>query len=289
MKWLDVLKDSERRMAPRQAHPPILVYYWDGSTPQQHQMRDCSPLGAFVNTEERWYIGTLVRLTLVLDRGHAPDPAEIPESESISMFAKAVRHDDQGVGVSFVTPHANDRLHLKEFLGRASGQTPRTLTAKAGEAGQALVEFALVLPLILLFIVNVLNFGGYLYSWITVANAARAGVQYQVLSGASVGAPRTPTAAEVVAVVSKDMSSLPNTSSVSVTVCMNNNGITTCTGSVVPPPPADPEAPYYDLISVDVTYTYKPFVALWNFNALGIHATLPPTTIHRRAMMRLLV
>ena len=286
MKWLDAFTSSERRMAPRQAHPPILVYYWDGSTPQKHQMRDCSLLGAFVKTEERWYIGTLVRLTLVLEGGAYSDLPEAPESESISMFAKAVRHDADGVGVEFVTPHAHDRVHLREFLARAGAVAPRARTAQAAEGGQALIEFALVLPLILLFIVNVLNFGGFFYSWITVANAARAGVQYEVLGDASVGAPHTPTSAAVVAVVTKDASSLPNSSSLKVTVCMNNNGTVTCSGPAVTSPPADSEAPYYNLVSVDVTYTYKPIVALWDFNALGIHATLPPTTIHRRALMR---
>ncbi len=36
-------------------------------------------------------------------------------------------------------------------------------------AGQSLVEFALVLPLLFLLIVNAINFGGFFYAWITVA------------------------------------------------------------------------------------------------------------------------
>src|SRR5689334_16870203 len=46
--------------------------------------------------------------------------------------------------------------------------------------GQALIELALILPLLLLLIVNVVNFGGLLYAWITVSNAARAGAQYSI-------------------------------------------------------------------------------------------------------------
>ena len=43
----------------------------------------------------------------------------------------------------------------------------------------------------------------------------------------------------------------------------------------------------FNSTSVDVTYTYQPFISFWNFNALGIHLTIPTTTIHRRADFRL--
>ena len=169
---------------------------------------------------------------------------------------------------------------------RITEGAPRRKGAGGGEAGQALIELSLVLPLILLFVVNILNFGGFFYSWITVANAARAGAQYAVLGVASAGTPTTPTAAQVVALVTKDASSLPNASSLAVSVCTNNNGAVACSGATGTPPGVDVEAPRYVLTSVDVTYTYKPFISLWNFQALGIHATLPPTTMHRRAVMR---
>src|SRR4051794_26574796 len=54
----------------------------------------------------------------------------------------------------------------------------RTITRRQRCAGQSLVECALVIPLLLLLIVNVVNFGAFLYAWITVANAARTGAQY---------------------------------------------------------------------------------------------------------------
>ena len=295
MKWLDVIHDSERRLTPRQPRPPILAYYWDGSTPRTHQVRDISHSGVFVITPERWYIGTLIKLTLVLDRGMPLAPlSETPDSEAMFLYAKAVRHGDEGVGLEFVIPHAAERAKLKAFLGRAAelpGRASKANSASAAEAGQALVEFALMLPLLLLFIVNAVNFGGFLYDWITVANAARAGVQYQVLSSsASVGNPNSATNAQVVAAVTQDVSSLPNRASIKVQVCTNNNGTSSCAGTG-PAPAAlakDPEAPYYVVASVDVTYTYTPFIALWDFNALGIHATLPSSTIHRRAIMRMI-
>jgi len=153
--------------------------------------------------------------------------------------------------------------------------------------GQSLVEFALLVPLMFLFVVNVVNFGGFFFGWITVANAARAGAQYAVMGGASVMAPTPPTASQIAAVITQDVSSLRNRASLVVRVCSNNNGTitpNTCPSTI----PADPEPATYVLTTIDVTYTYQPFIPLWNFSALGIRATLPPTVIHRQTIMRML-
>src|ERR1035441_3314163 len=61
---------------------------------------------------------------------------------------------------------------------------------------QALIEFALILPVLFLPIVNVINFGGMLHARICVSHAARTGVQYMVMGGATVTAPKAPTAAQ---------------------------------------------------------------------------------------------
>ena len=50
------------------------------------------------------------------------------------------------------------------------------------ERGHSLIEFALILPLLFLLIVNVVNFGSFLYAAITVANAARAGAEYAMIA-----------------------------------------------------------------------------------------------------------
>ena len=88
------------------------------------------------------------------------------------------------------------------------------------------------------------------------------------------------------------MSSLPGTPTIAV--CENNNGVLTTlsgtcslTGSLAVP--ADPEAPLYILATVDVTYTYVPLTkGALSFPKLGINATIPPTSIHRRAEMRVI-
>ena len=140
-----------------------------------------------------------------------------------------------------------------------------------------------MVPLVFLLAVNAVNFGGFLFAWITVANAARAGAEYMVMSSASPGAPTPATLAQITTLVTNDVSSLLNRSSLVVAICTNAttaaNGCTTL---------FDPEAPAYTLATVDVTYTYKPFIPLFSFPRLGISATLPSSTIHRKAVMRML-
>lgn len=53
---------------------------------------------------------------------------------------------------------------------------------RRGEAGLALVEFALVVPMLMLLLVGSIETGRFMYYSILVGNAARAGVQYGSLS-----------------------------------------------------------------------------------------------------------
>jgi len=152
--------------------------------------------------------------------------------------------------------------------------------------GQALVELALVLPLLFVLIINVFNFAGLFYAWITVANAARAGAQYMVMSDTWIKGLAPPSVSQVSAIVTNDLISLPNRSSAVVKVCINISGTTTCNPSGTTTITTDPESSYYNSTAVDVTYTYVPFVSFWSFSNLGIRLTLPTTTIHRRVTMR---
>ena len=151
------------------------------------------------------------------------------------------------------------------------------------DRGQALIEFALVLPVLFLLVINVVNFGGMLSAWVVVANAARAGAQYMIMSDAWLFGPSAPSAAAVTAIVTNDLSSLPNRQSAQVSVCINVGGTASPAGCAAP---ADPEAANFNSASVNVTYTYRPLIPLWSFPRLGIHLTTPPTTIHRRVVMR---
>jgi hypothetical protein len=159
---------------------------------------------------------------------------------------------------------------------------------KASARGQALIEFALVLPILFLLILNLVNFGAFIYAWITVANAARTGAQYMIMGGAWVGGPEPPDPSAVTTLATNDAWWLPNRASLQIAVCKNNNGTLVpagCGGTWGAP--TDPEPANYVAGAVDVSYTYQPLIPFWDFPNLGIHLTLPPTTIHRRAVMRM--
>jgi len=168
----------------------------------------------------------------------------------------------------------------------------RLVRRPGANRGQALIEFALTLPMLLLLIVNVVNFGGFFYAWITISNAARAGADYAVLNGASVGAMdrlTIPTGADIVTMIQNETSSLPNASSLTVGVCQNNNGTITDLAGSCASTQLDPENPSYVLTTVQVAYTYTPFISAgFQFPGLNVYATLPPLTITRVAYMRLL-
>jgi Flp pilus assembly protein TadG len=122
------------------------------------------------------------------------------------------------------------------------------------KSGQTLAEFALVLPMLLILIANVVNFGGFFFDWITVQNAARSGAQYYILGGASVNAPKQATPAQVATLVYNDMVTLLKSTNYSGQVCTKTPsgpgvpGVTTvvsCTaigaaGAFPPAPPDDP-------------------------------------------------
>jgi len=157
-----------------------------------------------------------------------------------------------------------------------------------GERGQALLELTLVTPLLLSLIVLAINFGGWLYAWTQVGNAARAVANYAVLGPASAGAPVTPGAGPINTLIAADLGTLPNfsASNPAVIVCWNSNGTVRTISGTCSSPPADPEAASYIAVSVDLTYTFTPFISSFNFPTLGVHLPTMITSIHRRIVMR---
>ena len=282
--WL-AREEEEPRRGPRNIHPEILVYYWDGSAPEGRRVHDISQSGAYICTPERWYPGTIIRLILQKGRRAAGEDGAMAPTASTCIPARVVRHGSDGVAVEFVFRDRQEEESFRTFL--AALPVPLASSAPGNEAlrrkGQALVEFALLIPLVFLLAVNAVNFGGFLFAWITVANAARAGADYMSMSSASVGRPAAATLAQITTLVTNDVSSLMNRASLAVAICTNSttaaNGCTTF---------FDPEAPAYTLATVDVTYTYKPYIPLFSFPKLGISATLPSSTSHRKAVVRML-
>jgi hypothetical protein len=112
------------RKALRESLPGLAAYFWTGSAPRPHGVRDISETGIYVFTDERWYLGTVIRMTLT-------DREEPTVEHAITVHARVVRWGNDGVGLQFVlrgvaNPDAEeiplengaDKTQLDQFLGR---------------------------------------------------------------------------------------------------------------------------------------------------------------------------
>src|SRR5215470_20320242 len=82
-------------------------------------------------------------------------------------------------------------------------------TSKASDRGAAAVEFALVLPLLLILIFGIIDFGRMLNAKITLTEAAREGARATALVGGDAGASRVRTAADGLSVNDPDVQPCP--------------------------------------------------------------------------------
>jgi hypothetical protein len=101
--WFKRWWSPDPRKAPREKEPGLAAYYWNGATPVAHGVRDISSAGLYVVTEERWYPGTLVLMTLQRT-DHGDEYAE----RSIAVQTRAVRWGPDGVGLQFVLAAEKD-------------------------------------------------------------------------------------------------------------------------------------------------------------------------------------
>jgi hypothetical protein len=119
--WLERWWSPDPRKAPRDSAPGLAAYYWTGGPPQAHQVKDISSTGLYVITEERWYPGTLVLMTL-----QNSEFGEEAKERTVCVHSRAIRWGKDGVGLQFVlkdeasdvTMAAADRKALDRFLTR---------------------------------------------------------------------------------------------------------------------------------------------------------------------------
>ena len=124
--WLLWLLSPEPRKTLRAVLPDLAAYFWTGGTPQPHAILNISSTGMYVVTDERWYPGTLVQMTL---RKTSRDGTGA--KASISLLVRVNRWGNDGVGLAFVVrdhhasragearlPEAIEREVLDQFLAR---------------------------------------------------------------------------------------------------------------------------------------------------------------------------
>jgi Flp pilus assembly protein TadG len=188
-----------------------------------------------------------------------------------------------------------------------------------GESGQALVETALVLPVLLAIVLNCVNFGYFFVVALNLTAAPRSGVLYSILGFATPKSQNLPaavpasTTATVANLSYEDMhGALASYSSADVQICDKKIGFTnqgtssqiaqcqTCTSSTdgtcgsagagSPTPGTDPEAPTFVLHRVDVTYTFNTVIPGTAFNFVLLPSTVCTSagscTFHRQVSMR---
>ena len=104
-------KSSGHEKGSAGAVPGLAAYYWTGAAPKAHSIRDISSTGLYVVTEERWYPGTLILMTLQEPKG------EESVEHSISVHSRAVRWGNDQASVS--------SLSRRMCRPRAQDSTPR--------------------------------------------------------------------------------------------------------------------------------------------------------------------
>lgn len=93
LRWLS----TDRRRALRHAVPGLVAYYWTGGAPQAYHIGDISDTGIFLLTEERWFPGTMILMTLQLT-----DTVGGDAGNAIAVQTRVARWDKNGVGLAFV-------------------------------------------------------------------------------------------------------------------------------------------------------------------------------------------
>jgi len=198
------------------------------------------------------------------------------------------------------------------------------VTSGRRQSGQSLVETVLMLPLLLLLLLNSVNFGYFFLVTLNLTAAPRNGVEYGIMGFETPSAISLPPAGPpsgpltVGYLTQQDMTgALNNPTGASLQICsqsnldgrnsgVNGTGVnqrancTTCTGATCTGvggggagivPHADPEAPSFILNRVDVTYTFIPLIPGKPFNLFLMaspicNASGSSCTFHRFAEMR---
>jgi hypothetical protein len=112
---------QNRRAADRFIDPGIVAYFWNGGQPHPNRVRDISNEGAYLETISRWYVGTILALTLQTRRNEMK-PALVQaapggrDPASIQVSCRVVRQGPDGIGVQFPHPDAQGRRKLRDFI-----------------------------------------------------------------------------------------------------------------------------------------------------------------------------
>ncbi|HWG21477.1 MAG TPA: PilZ domain-containing protein [Terracidiphilus sp.] len=96
--WLAQSPEKDRRIAPRKRWPHLAAIDTDDCAVVAHSIRDISTTGLYLVTEQRWPLGTRVKMSLQRTNG-LDDASMIPTTVEL----RVSRWGADGVGLEFVT------------------------------------------------------------------------------------------------------------------------------------------------------------------------------------------
>lgn len=88
---------EDRRRADRQSLSGLVAYYFTGGSPAPQRITNISVTGFYLQTDERWMPGTVVRMTLQRLGSKGDDPAD-----TITVNSRIVRWGPDGEGFEFI-------------------------------------------------------------------------------------------------------------------------------------------------------------------------------------------
>lgn len=111
---------DELTISPSEQVPPVVALYANGGPVGSHIVQDLSKKGALVETQDRWYPGTVVEMTLKYD-GHYAKLSRMGNAadESVRVRAKVVGPAKDGVRVEFVFLKRVEKRDFQRFARRA--------------------------------------------------------------------------------------------------------------------------------------------------------------------------
>jgi len=123
-RWMKKLFANDRRRAKRLATRNLSAYFWNGDQHKPHEVENISSTGMYLKSDERWYPGTVVKMTLQ-DNGSESDRSR----QTIAVESVTVRTDEGGTGLKFILPDAEDGQYIPNagFDGADAGALNRFL------------------------------------------------------------------------------------------------------------------------------------------------------------------
>lgn len=92
-------RQRQQRRAPRIADPGLVGYFFSAGHAEPHKITNFSVMGFYMEAEERWLPGTVIRVTLQMMDSVGSDPGD-----TITVHSRVVNWDEHGGGFEFVLP-----------------------------------------------------------------------------------------------------------------------------------------------------------------------------------------